>query len=65
MMVLLYQLLIFLIIVLSRANMVVVAGCIIWTTTHVIMPWLMILQFITIAVGWFIGAALSGFKNED
>ena len=65
MMILAYQLVIFLIIVLSRANHFVIGCCIAWTVFHIIVPWLMLLQLFTIFIGWIVGSAIRGLTNKD
>lgn len=54
-MVLIYQIIIFSIVVAVKGNRLVLGVLCLWTMTHVFMPWLMILQLMTIMAGVHFG----------
>ena len=41
-----YQIVIFLIVYISRGNAFVTGAAVVWTLTHIFVPWLMAIQFI-------------------
>lgn len=44
----------------KKSFYIAVGGAIIWTLTHVFMPWLMIVQFFTIFIAYSIGRGIQG-----
>lgn len=53
-----YQVVIFLIAVISRGSIGVCGLLVLWTLTHVFFPPLMILQFGTILIGFVVGRSI-------
>lgn len=50
-----YQIVIFLIVYMSRGNAFVTGAAVVWTLTHIFAPWLMILQLFVIYLGYSAG----------
>lgn len=50
-----YQIVIFLIVYMSRGNAFVTGAAVVWTLTHIFVPWLMILQLFVIYLGYSAG----------
>ena len=57
-----YQIVIFLIVYMSRGNVFVTGAAIVWTLTHIFVPWLMAIQLFIVACGFIAGR---GKKMED
>lgn len=62
--VLLYQLSIFMIIVVFKGHPLVITLCTAWTVTHIFYPPLMFLQFGVIFVGWLVCSLIKKIKGK-